>query len=57
MAPVGGLSASDRHPSQAGSGLSDKTSLEQAEKNLLPLLLDTAQRMEKIIALDFENED
>jgi DNA-binding IclR family transcriptional regulator len=34
-----------------------RISIEQAEKDLLPLLLDAARRMEKIIALDFKNGD
>lgn len=32
-----------------------RISIESAEQDLLPLLLDAARRMEKIIALDFEN--
>jgi len=32
-----------------------RMSIEQAEKTLLPLLLDAARRMEKIVALDFDN--
>lgn len=32
-----------------------RMTIEQAEAELLPLLLDAARRMEKIIALDFEN--